>query len=616
MSEDAELLRRYAAEGSEAAFADLVRRHVDLVYSAALRLLNGDSHRAQDVTQQVFTELARQAKRLANHPAIIGWLYTTTRLMASRVIRSETRRQAREREADSMSELLRETNSEPAWEQLRPVLEDAMHELGEIDRGAVLLRFFKNKSLGEVGRELGLSENAARMRVERALEKLRSRLVRKGVTSTSSALAVALSANAVTAAPAGFVTTLASASLAGAAGTGTTLILFQIMATTKLKLGIAALAVASVAATLVMQKQSEAALRRENESLRAQVSQLATDKEGLSNRLAHTKSARTPRLPAPAVQAVSSSGPVDSLDSSGLYDRLKDGKKSKLKAEQVAAYLEANHRSAASLLAAYRTTDHDPAMLEEAKKNFPNNPQVAFEAAFDQNATPEDRQKWMDVFKKSDPENALPNYLSALDAFKAGNTDQAVQEIMAASGKAGFQDYTQERAQDDEEAYLAAGYSVAEAKTVSSQQLLLPQLLLLKNLGIDMVGLANSYTQNGDAASAQDVLQMVATLGQRYSTSSPGEPEISQLVGMALETKALSAMDPNSTYADGQTVQQRLDQLSQEKATLQSLNQQAEPLFAGMSDADWVIYKDRWRSFGEESALRWVISKYGQQSSQ
>src|SRR5438552_12818631 len=120
MPEDAELLRRYVLEGSEVAFGDLVRRHVDLVYSAALRVLNGDSHRAQDVTQQVFSELARQAKSLMRHPSLVGWLYTTTRRMGLRVIRTEQRRTAREREASSMNELA--SGSEPAWIELRPVL--------------------------------------------------------------------------------------------------------------------------------------------------------------------------------------------------------------------------------------------------------------------------------------------------------------------------------------------------------------------------------------------------------------------------------------------------------------------------------------------------------------
>src|SRR6266516_1644240 len=163
MNEDAELLGRYACERSESAFTELIRRHVDLVYSAAVRLAGRDTHRAQDVTQQVFCELARQAQRLRKHPALDGWLYTTTRLVALRAHRTEQRRKAREQESNAMDELLRNPAPEQDWKHLGPVLEDAMHELGEKDRLAVLLRFFQDKSLKEVGLALGLSEHAARM---------------------------------------------------------------------------------------------------------------------------------------------------------------------------------------------------------------------------------------------------------------------------------------------------------------------------------------------------------------------------------------------------------------------------------------------------------------------
>src|ERR1700693_1267111 len=122
MSEDAELLRRYAVEHSEDAFTELIQRHVGLIYSAALRLVNGDAYRAQDVTQHVFIEFARQAKRLIRHPAPVGWLYTTTRLTALHAIRTERRRSAREQEASTMNELLRESIPAPDWAQLRPVL--------------------------------------------------------------------------------------------------------------------------------------------------------------------------------------------------------------------------------------------------------------------------------------------------------------------------------------------------------------------------------------------------------------------------------------------------------------------------------------------------------------
>src|SRR6516165_8232032 len=217
MNEDADLLSRYATDQSEAAFAELTRRHVDLVYSAALRLLNGDVHSAEDVTQQVFTEVARQAKQLARHPAPVGWLYTTTRLMALRVNRTNGRRKAREEEAHAMNELLHHEEPSGDWNQLRPVLEDVMHELDDRDRHAVLLRFFQNKTLGEIGASLNLTENAARMRVERALDKLRGKLTRRGVTATAAALATAIGANAVQSAPAGFAATLPAAAIAGSA---------------------------------------------------------------------------------------------------------------------------------------------------------------------------------------------------------------------------------------------------------------------------------------------------------------------------------------------------------------------------------------------------------------
>ena len=159
------------------------------------------------MTQQVFAEVARQAKRFARHPALVGWLYTTTRLMALRANRTEQRRQAREQEAYAMNELLQDDSPESDWNQLRPVLEDAMHELDDKDRHAVLLRFFQNRTLDEVGVALNLYENAARMRVERALDKLRGKLARRGITATAAALAALISANAVQAAPAGFAAT-------------------------------------------------------------------------------------------------------------------------------------------------------------------------------------------------------------------------------------------------------------------------------------------------------------------------------------------------------------------------------------------------------------------------
>jgi len=276
MIDDAELLSRYAAAQSEAAFAELTRRHVDLVYSAALRLVHGDVYSAQDVTQQVFVEVARQAKRLARHPALVGWLYTTTRLMALRMNRTEQRRQAREEEAYTMNELLHEDAPESDWNQLRPVIEDAMHELDDKDRHAVLLRFFQNRTLNEVGVALNLSENAARMRVERAVDKLRGKLARRGITATTTALAALVSANAVQAAPAGFAATLSSAAIAGSVLHASTIVTAtKTLAMTTLQKAVVSAALAAAVGTGMYAVHQSSQLRARIQTLQQEQAPLA-----------------------------------------------------------------------------------------------------------------------------------------------------------------------------------------------------------------------------------------------------------------------------------------------------------------------------------------------------
>jgi hypothetical protein len=167
---------------------------------------------------------------------------------------------------------------------------------------------------------------------------------------------------------------------------------------------------------------------------------------------------------------------------------------------------------------------------------------------------------------------------------------------------------------DDREAYLEAGYSSAEAEVSSATQLMLPQLFDVKQLGLDLIDLSRSYQQAADTDSAQAALQMAFGLGQRYANEAPAEAEVSQLVGMAVERMALGAMDPGSPFGNnGETVQDQINQLTQDRATLNDLNQQAGPLLEALSDQDYLTYKDRWMAFGEEAALQWVIGKYGQQ---
>jgi RNA polymerase sigma factor (sigma-70 family) len=613
--DDQQLLRRYVTEGSEAAFGELVARHVDLVYSTALRRADGDAHLAQDVAQLVFTDLARKARSLPKGVVLPGWLHRASRYATAQLLRTERRRRAREQEAVVMNTL----NSEaaPDWGRIHPLLDEALDELGPADRDALVLRFFDQRSLAEVGHALGSNEEAARKRVARALEKLRASLVRRGVTTTAAALSTVLAMNAVQGAPAGLAATLTSASLASAvAGTGTALGIMEVMTMTKLKAGIiGAIVVASVATPLVIQHQAAVRLREENQSLRQQVdrlAQLTAGNERLSHLLARSRSSPTPRLPAPPMQATAPPAtlPTEDLQSTNLIARFKD-KDLKLTAEQVESYLKVNRRDAASLLAAFRTTG-DPALLQEAMQKYPGDPQVAFEAVFKKDVSPEERRQWLDAFKQSAPDNALANYLSALDYFKAGQTDQAVQELVAASVKPQFQDYRLEAAQNDIEAYLAAGYSVAEAKTLGVSQLGLPQLQPLRELARDyLITLANSYQQAGDETSSQAALQMGLNLAQRLEV--PPGFLINGLVGMAIERIAFSAMDPNSPYGgDGQTVQDRLNQLDQQKAALRELGQQFDTLRPTLSDQDWINYRDRDMNFGEVAAMQWVVSKHGQ----
>ena len=610
MTESQRLLAEYVQGSSEAAFREIVTRYLDLTYSTALRLVDGDAHLAQDVTQLVFIDLARMACTLSREVMLGGWLHRHCCFVARKVMRGERRRAARERQAIEMNAL--RDDSQVSVSEIAHILDDAIDQLSTQDRASIVLRFFEQRDFRSVGEVLGISENTARMRVTRALEKLGKLLKRQGIACSAAALGTALATEAVASAPVGMAMTITGAAVASAAtGTATTLTILKIMSLTKLQLCVTALVIAGVATPILIQRHSQLKLREQNESLQRRIAQLQADNENLSSRVTKLKRLPVPHLPAPAIQtSASTAAPVDNLQSTNLYARFKD-KQPKLTAEQVEPYLKANRRSAASLLAAYRTTG-DAALLAEAMQTYPNEPQVALEAAFKKDASSEERHQWLEALKKSDPANSLPNYLSALDYFKSGQTDEAVQELIAASGKQQFQDYTLDRMQDDEEAYLAAGYSAAEAKTIPGSQLLLPQLKQLKDVGLSLVDLAKSYQQVGDETSAQAALQMAANLGQRYKNT-PGETEVSWLVGMAVERIALNAMDPSSPYgSDGQTVQDRLNQLARKNAEMKELNAQLEPLLPNLSDQDWISYKDRWRVFGEESAIRWVVNKYGQ----
>ncbi len=240
--DDQQLLRDFAETRSETAFATLVARHVNLVYSTALRF-SGNPNHAEEITQAVFVILARKADGWRHGVVLSGWLYQTARLTAANVIKSELRRQRREQEA-CMQSISNEPD--PAnWIEIAPLLDDAMGRLGETDRNAVVLSFFENKTAREVAAALQLSEAATRKRVERALDKLRNFFSKHGVTSTTAVIAGAISANSVHAAPVGLAKSVtALAAIKGAAASASTATLIEgalrIMAWTKTKTTIVA----------------------------------------------------------------------------------------------------------------------------------------------------------------------------------------------------------------------------------------------------------------------------------------------------------------------------------------------------------------------------------------
>jgi uncharacterized protein (TIGR03435 family) len=257
MPEDMELLRDYAQSGSEDAFAALVARHVNLVYSAALRIV-GEAHLAEEVTQAVFIILAKKAGSLSPKIILTGWLYRTARYVSARTLTMQKRRQTREQEA-----YMRSSMNEPesvVWSEIAPLLDAALAQLGQKDHDAVLLRFFGGKSFRDIGVALGTTEDGAKVRVRRALEKLQKYFTARGVAVSAAVIAGAVSANSVHAAPAALAKTVSAAAIAkGATASSSTLILIKgalkIMAWTKAKtavaLGAAALLASGVAVVTV-----------------------------------------------------------------------------------------------------------------------------------------------------------------------------------------------------------------------------------------------------------------------------------------------------------------------------------------------------------------------------
>ncbi len=603
---DSELLNEYAEHGVETAFAEIVHRHTNLVYSCVIRQV-GSPEVAAEIAQNVFIGLARAARvlspKLAGNASLAGWLCRTARNLSLNSRRDEFRRQSRERQVMEINPV---SESAPDWEHLRPFLDDAMSELSEPDYDAVVMRFFQNQDLRSVGLALGVSDDTAQKRVSRALDKLRELLSRRGITTSAGALSVALATNAVQAAPAGLAVTIsAAAQLTGTAASTSAAAITKTIAMTTLQKTVITVAVISATTALIIQHQSRVSLSEENQSLRRQLAQIEADNAGLSNTVAQLKATPAPR-PASLDMAVFSATNSVAPPFQQVSDFIDSHRE--LPREQVEAYLQQNHRNIESLLAAFQVS-RDPSYLREAATNSPNDPAVQF-AVIANNAFPDEQRKWIDAFKASTPDNALSWYFSALDYFKSKHPDQAIQELTRATRRQFYGDYAAQTTQAVEEMYDSAGWPALAAKAAApgTASTSASYFNVLKALANETVQTQQQYQNQGDTGSASSMASMGIELGTQLRRASG---PIDQLVGIGIEKKILAQLDPSANYDFlGRPVSEVLAELDRQKETIREALQIRDQMRPTLDESELNNYWDREKLYGEMYALQWLQSKH------
>jgi hypothetical protein len=541
---------------------------------------------------------------LAEAGSLAGWLHRATRYAALNYLRDARRRAFNERQA--MEQLL--ANSEPAadWEQIRPVLDEALDSLGDEDREALLLRFFKNQDFRTVGTALGISDDAAQKRVSRAVEQLREFFSKRKVTVGVVGLMALVSANAVQSAPAGLALTVETAALAtGGAGVAVAPGILQLITMTKLQAAVIGVVLAGLVATpLVWQAQSK--LRRENEALQAQLARLKNDNDDLAGQMAQLKAASVQSM-AKAPTASTNAAPLKSFLDVVNYIESHDRR---LPAAQIEAYLQRNHRNAESLLAAFQVS-RDAAYLRQAATNFPGNPAVQF-AVIANHVFPDDQRQWIDAFMSSSPDNALAWYFSALDYFKGNQPEQAAQELAQAARRQMFSDYGSQTVQAVEEMYNSAGWPDLAAMAVApgTAESASPYASTLKQLGLDVVQCQQQDLAQGNTDGANSMAAVSMTLaGELRQSSSP----ISELFGIDIEKKLLSQLDPSANYDFlGESVASLQAELDQQKNSIKTVMQNRDLVRPTLGETDLTGYWEREKMYGEIYAMQWLQSMYPQ----
>jgi hypothetical protein len=289
----------------------------------------------------------------------------------------------------------------------------------------------------------------------------------------------------------------------------------------------------------------------------------------------------------------------------------------KLPREKVEEYLARNKRNAESLLAAFHALN-DTNYLREVATNFPNDPQLQW-TILSRNAFPEERRKWLDLFKVSSPSNPLANYLSATDYFKSGQTNDAISELLESSKKSQFKDYTIETLMDGEELSLSAGETSRLSTTRGMNAMaedFLPTLAGIKGLAQNMAQLRSQYVTAGDSDSADHISEIGISLARQLESGDGSKMLIAQLVGIATEAMTLRALDQNKAYdfLGGKTPAQRSEELKQQKASFVALTKGFSDAYANMNEAEMMNYSARVKTFGEVEAMRWMQQRHGNDS--
>jgi hypothetical protein len=275
--------------------------------------------------------------------------------------------------------------------------------------------------------------------------------------------------------------------------------------------------------------------------------------------------------------------------------------------EKVEEFLQLRNRSAASLLAGFHALK-DTNLLYEAAAEFPNDPQVQWTMLM-QDLKPEDRRKWLDMFKVSSPDNSLANYLSAAEHFKSGKPEDAIKELLDASGKKQFKDYAMAAMLDEQELSRFAGLTPLETLHVNGWgSELIAQLPAMKVVAKGIAEARTQYVQAGDTASADTLVQAGFGLAGRMTEGEGGRFVINHMVGIAIEAIMLNQLQADARYdfLGGKTPTERLAELKQQRTDFKSLNTSLASAYANMSEADWMSYSDRLKTYGEVEAVKWL----------